>query len=109
MLRDDVTEQSWSLQGACYGLDQTIFYGNADGKHPKKIVNKAKGYCKTCPVANICLYQAVKNNEQFGVWGGLTPRERNLMPHYFGKDFTISIATEIVELYGNTAVSTKSN
>lgn len=36
----------------------------------------AKELCKGCPVLEKCLTAALENDEQFGVWGGLTAQER---------------------------------
>lgn len=36
----------------------------------------AKRVCAVCPVVDECLDDALSRNEQFGVWGGLTPDER---------------------------------
>ncbi len=32
--------------------------------------------CDTCPLADACLEYAIVNNEQHGVWGGTTVRQR---------------------------------
>lgn len=40
---------------------------------------KAKEVCSTCPVKAECLAYALRNNEQFGVWGGTTSGERRKM------------------------------
>ena len=39
-------------------------------------VPAAKRLCGDCPVRNRCLQAALDNNEQHGIWGGTTPRER---------------------------------
>ena len=40
----------------------------------------AKAICRKCEVQKECLTWALKNDEQYGVWGGLTTTERqNLM------------------------------
>lgn len=36
----------------------------------------AKRTCADCPVRNQCLAFAFEHDEQYGIWGGLTPRER---------------------------------
>lgn len=37
----------------------------------------ARAICAACPVRPQCLDHAITNDEQAGMWGGLTPRERN--------------------------------
>lgn len=39
-------------------------------------VAKARAICARCPVIEPCLETAMKNNEKFGVWGGLAWYER---------------------------------
>jgi hypothetical protein len=40
-------------------------------------INQAKKYCRTiCPIRNMCLEYAIESKELFGVWGGMTPVER---------------------------------
>jgi hypothetical protein len=41
-----------------------------------KRVQAAKLFCATCPVRQDCLDYAMDNVEEFGIWGGLTERER---------------------------------
>jgi WhiB family transcriptional regulator, redox-sensing transcriptional regulator len=38
--------------------------------------NKAKQMCTGCPVRTECLAEALDNEIEWGVWGGLTERER---------------------------------
>lgn len=42
----------------------------------KQRVSQARAICEECPVRMECLEYAVDNNERFGIWGGLTQRER---------------------------------
>jgi WhiB family redox-sensing transcriptional regulator len=49
----------------------------------KKVVRlsreaSAKAVCAGCPVAAACLQSAFANDERYGIWGGLTDRERRL-------------------------------
>ena len=37
----------------------------------------AKEFCKKCPVKNQCAMAAIIDGDQYGIWGGLTPAERN--------------------------------
>ena len=36
----------------------------------------AKAVCARCPVKDPCLIFALNNDEQFGVWGGMSQQER---------------------------------
>ena len=37
---------------------------------------EAKAVCRACVVQNECLEYALVNGEKFGIWGGLSERER---------------------------------
>lgn len=39
-------------------------------------IRQAKAICEECPVREACLDWAVETNQEFGVWGGKTERER---------------------------------
>lgn len=39
--------------------------------------NIAKTACKTCPLLDACATYAIVGHERDGIWGGLTPSERN--------------------------------
>lgn len=39
----------------------------------------ARSLCNRCPVRVKCLDFALKNSEEFGMWGGLSPTERKLL------------------------------
>ena len=41
--------------------------------------NKAKLVCKGCPVRTECLAEALDNQIEWGVWGGMTERERRAL------------------------------
>lgn len=67
--------EGWWLQAECRGLTTAerddIFF--PDRGAPTKT---AKAICKVCPVREDCLKHALDNNERFGIWGGLSERER---------------------------------
>jgi hypothetical protein len=56
--------------GACVGMDTDLFFSgrNAD-------VQAAKAVCAECPVIRLCGSWAAQNMS-YGIFGGLTPRER---------------------------------
>jgi hypothetical protein len=76
---------SWYDDAACRGADTELFYPPRDKAKYKKIANEAKTYCfgvsgKTpCPVRMNCLWDAVLRDEQHGIWGGMSHRERNAL------------------------------
>ena len=41
--------------------------------------NRAKLICRGCPVRTLCLAEALDNRIEFGVWGGMTERERRAL------------------------------
>ncbi len=41
--------------------------------------NRAKAVCLGCPVRTECLADALDNRIEFGVWGGMTERERRAL------------------------------
>src|SRR6201989_1416067 len=41
--------------------------------------NRAKQVCRHCPVRTECLAEALDNNIEWGVWGGMTERERRAL------------------------------
>lgn len=55
----------------CAEVDAEIFYPEQVGS-----VRAAKEVCKACDVRAECLAYALDTHEQWGVWGGLTERQR---------------------------------
>lgn len=69
-----VSQGDWALEALCAQTDPEIFFPEKGGS------NKAtKRICQRCPVAAECLDYALENNEMFGVWGGLSERERRAL------------------------------
>lgn len=64
-------DYSWQARGACRGADPELFFPPTEEE-----AAVAKGYCATCPVRVACLAFSIERNERFGVWGGLTEKER---------------------------------
>ena len=72
MIRPDGSLRStWRDLAACEGAPSDIFYPENEFE-----AAEAKAICARCPVRAICLETALRNKERYGVWGGLTPRER---------------------------------
>jgi WhiB family redox-sensing transcriptional regulator len=63
--------QPWYEQAACLDKDADAFFPEKGGS-----TRAAKRICATCTVAAECLDYALDNDERFGIWGGLSERER---------------------------------
>lgn len=62
----------WFDRAACRGLGPDLFYPDTVGPN----VGPAKAICAGCPVRQECLERGLDASEGFGVWGGLSPKER---------------------------------
>ena len=59
----------WTLQANCRGMADALFL---DGKEQRR----ARRICTDCRVRPECLAEALDNRLEWGVWGGMTERER---------------------------------
>lgn len=69
----------WEDNAACRDADPELFFPQAEsGVMPKVQLKTARGWCTGCTVRADCLSYALGNPEKapWGIWGGLTPRER---------------------------------
>ncbi|GAA3882330.1 hypothetical protein GCM10022227_44890 [Streptomyces sedi] len=63
----------WSAQAACRATDPDELFVQGAAQ------NRAKVVCTGCPVRTECLADALDNRVEFGVWGGMTERERRAL------------------------------
>jgi WhiB family redox-sensing transcriptional regulator len=65
--------QDWTTRAACRddAPDSLFVQGAAQ--------NRAKSVCLGCPVRTECLADSLDNRVEFGVWGGMTERERRAL------------------------------
>jgi WhiB family redox-sensing transcriptional regulator len=64
-------EPSWQRQANCMGVDPDLFFPERGAS-----TKEAKEVCRGCVVKEDCLEYALSNGEKFGIWGGLSERER---------------------------------
>ena len=64
-----VDDGDWVLQAKCRDMGDALF---PEGKDQKR----ARIVCMGCPVRLQCLAEALDNRIEWGVWGGMTERER---------------------------------
>ncbi|GAB2824619.1 hypothetical protein GCM10027022_13920 [Alpinimonas psychrophila] len=62
---------AWQADALCAQTDPESFFPEKGGS-----TRDAKKICTTCEVRNDCLEYALSNDERFGIWGGLSERER---------------------------------
>ncbi len=66
-----VGDASWRLEALCAETDPEAFFPEKGGS-----TRDAKRVCTGCTVRAECLEFALANDERFGIWGGLSERER---------------------------------
>lgn len=64
-------ELAWQADALCAQTDPEAFFPEKGGS-----TRDAKRVCSQCPVREACLEYAMENDERFGIWGGLSERER---------------------------------
>lgn len=72
MNRFTATEEfTWQAFALCAYVDPDVFFPEKGGSS-----REAKRICAMCTVRQECLEYALANDERFGIWGGLSERER---------------------------------
>jgi WhiB family redox-sensing transcriptional regulator len=70
---DMVTTGNWRVSARCRNGDpDRLFVKGAKQQ-------EARSICRGCPVLTQCLSYALDERVEFGVWGGMTERERRAM------------------------------
>ncbi|MGH3972387.1 MAG: WhiB family transcriptional regulator [Pseudonocardiaceae bacterium] len=63
----------WRRRGACGAHDPDRLFVTGAAQHQAKLV------CRPCPVRVHCLAEALDRRIEFGVWGGMTERQRRAL------------------------------
>jgi WhiB family redox-sensing transcriptional regulator len=65
--------KDWALQAVCYNAEpDALFVAGAAQQVAKRV-------CRDCFVVAECLAESLDNHTEFGVWGGMTERERRAL------------------------------
>lgn len=64
-------ERDWQERAVCAETDPEAFFPEKGGS-----TGPAKRICLGCEVKDQCLEYAIAHQERFGIWGGLSERER---------------------------------
>ncbi len=70
---------AWQAQALCAQTDPEAFFPEKGGS-----TREAKKVCQSCEVRAECLDYALANDERFGIWGGLSERERRRLKRAAG-------------------------
>ena len=68
---EPVEEPDWQERALCAQTDPEAFFPEKGGS-----TREAKRICAGCEVRAECLEYALAHDERFGIWGGLSERER---------------------------------
>lgn len=66
-------QQHWNDRGACRTGNPDELFVQGAAQHEAKVV------CQACVVRTECLADALDNRIEYGVWGGMTERERRAL------------------------------
>ena len=83
----DLEGLAWQDNGACRGADADLFFPERGAS-----TRRAKQICSECAVQVECLEYAICTGEKFGIWGGMSERERRRIR----KERTVAAATRAV-------------
>lgn len=61
----------WATEAKCLNADPDVFFPEKGGS-----TREAKRICAECTVRVECLEYALEHDERFGIWGGMSERER---------------------------------
>jgi WhiB family redox-sensing transcriptional regulator len=68
---DPAVDDQWQERALCAQTDPEAFFPEKGGS-----TREAKRICMGCEVRDRCLEYALAHDERFGIWGGLSERER---------------------------------
>lgn len=69
-----VNTQPWVESAVCTSVDPDLWYPDHGESG-----SAAKAICATCPVKIPCLEYALSREERWGIWGGVSANQRQLM------------------------------
>jgi WhiB family redox-sensing transcriptional regulator len=72
---------TWQLDALCAQVDPEIFFPEKGGS-----TREAKATCLGCDVRAECLTYALITDQRFGIWGGLSERDRRRLKRLDGAD-----------------------
>jgi WhiB family redox-sensing transcriptional regulator len=83
-----VAAPAWQRYANCLGVDPDLFFPERGGS-----TREAKEVCRGCVVREECLEYAIEAGEKFGIWGGLSERERRTLRRRRNAGYRVSRAS----------------
>ena len=84
-------EWAWREKALCKKYKDIDFFSEDIGA-----IRKSISICNRCPVIAECLHYAITKEEVFGVWGGISQRNRRPLHRKYKQSIDIGEAREIV-------------
>ena len=72
-------DPTWQDLALCAETDPESFFPEKGGS-----TREAKQVCRSCEVRAECLEYALEHDERFGIWGGMSERERRRLKRQVG-------------------------
>jgi WhiB family redox-sensing transcriptional regulator len=82
---DDSGPEPWRYKAKCRGQDTELWFPPRDKAKYRVVAGISKAVCygrdgfPECPVRKECLLYAESMEEQHGIWGGMSHRERSAL------------------------------
>lgn len=76
---DEAEDLGWQESALCAQTDPEAFFPEKGGS-----TREARKVCRACDVRAECLEYALAHDERFGIWGGLSERERRRLKREAG-------------------------
>lgn len=74
----------WQIRGLCRGVDSAWFFHpeGERGRARAQRESRAKELCSRCPVLAQCRQHALRVREPYGIWGGMSEADRELVTRH---------------------------
>ncbi|WP_347355095.1 WhiB family transcriptional regulator [Intrasporangium sp.] len=67
-----LSRPGWKTTGSCVGANAELWFSEPRTGR----AHRAAAICAACPIRELCLAAALVFDEEYGIWGGLTPAGR---------------------------------
>lgn len=67
---------NWRDNAACINENPELFFPDVTSGHVLLWIEQAVRVCRSCQVTSECLKWALDNNQDDGIWGGMSEEER---------------------------------